>query len=102
MSQSNPDVLVIDSIDAFASLMASWHHNRVSQLQMALDAPDDIEVQFSLAEGEPEITMNADHLAGFKAGLVLALNLFGKLPFDAIPDETPDSAGVEPEVPANE
>lgn len=100
MSQSNPDVIMIESVDDFASLIATWHHNRVSQLHMALNAPDDVEIQFSLAEGEPEVTMNADNLAGFKAGLALALNLFGKLPFDAIPEETTEV--VAPEVPADE
>lgn len=100
MSQSNPDVLMVETVDDFASLIAAWHHNRISQLQMAISAPDDVEIQFSLAEGEPEVTMNADNLAGFRAGLALALNLFGKLPFDAIPVEPTEV--VEPEVPANE
>ena len=76
------DTVPINDINQFAGLVSHWHQNRVAQLRAVLETPDDVEIQVTSDQGEP-ITLDAHQRAGLQAGIYIALDLLGTLPFVA-------------------
>lgn len=86
---TQPETVVVNDIDHFIALLFAWHTNKVTLLQHLASVPEG--TQMMVGEDEP-ITLSGDVLAGFKAGLEMALMELGTLPFAAEVDEEPTAA----------
>lgn len=80
-TQEAPPVLIED-LDQFVSLLTGWHSNKVAMLEHLLEIPEGTEMQ---VDGGDSVALTGDILAGFKAGLNVALMELGKLPFESAP-----------------
>lgn len=86
------DTVPINDVNQFAGLVSHWHQNRVAQLRAVLETPDDVEIQVTSDQGEP-ITLDAHQRAGLQAGIYIALDLLGTLPFVAEMEPTSEETG---------
>lgn len=66
-------------VQQFITHTTRWHTHQIGQLQAVLSAPADSPIQ--LGTGDEAITLTGDQASGFRAGISLAVHLFGKLPF---------------------
>ena len=77
----NPgDTVEVDNIDHFVTILTGWHTNKVKLLQHMIDLPDGTEME---SDGGVKLMLSGDVLAGFQAGIALALMELGTLPFAA-------------------
>jgi hypothetical protein len=92
--ETSPEELVeITSIPQFAAMVAGWHANVCSQIDMGINVPDDVSIEVGIKEGEAPVELNPDMRLGFKAGLVMALSIIQDLPFQGIADSVEAPAG---------
>lgn len=85
--QNAPEpVVTIESVDQFAAYFIHWHSNRRAQLQQVLNAPDDMEILFKDGENGEETPLTAEDRRGFRAGITVAIDILGKLPFVVTPE----------------
>jgi hypothetical protein len=77
---SQPETVMIDTLDGFVRALHAWHHNKVQMLRHLQAIPDGTEV--SKDEGEA-FALTGDALKGFVMGLEVALEEMGELPFEA-------------------
>ena len=87
MTEPIPDTLVIDDLNQFVFILEGWHNEKVKVLKHMLEVPEGTVME---CDGQ-EVILAGDLLAGFKAGLDLALIELGKLPF-AYETDPPDAA----------
>jgi hypothetical protein len=73
-----PGTIEIEDLNQFVQMLAGWHSQKVNTLEHMLEMPEGIEMAVT---GEDPIVLTGDMLAGFKAGLELALMELGTLPF---------------------
>ena len=77
MTQSQ-ETIYVESLDDFVHMLVSWHSRKCAILKHMMDLPEGSSMQ--VGEGEP-VALTGDMLAGFKAGIQLALIELGTLPF---------------------
>nr|WP_240919550.1 host nuclease inhibitor protein [Pseudomonas otitidis] len=70
-----------------AEALITWHSSRVQKLQAVLDTPADTEVR--LGENDP-IVLTGEALRGFRAGIAVAKEWFGKFPLSISHDDGGD------------
>ena len=87
MTQENQDTLVIEDMNQFVQLLVAWHSEKVKVLEHMLQVPDGSVMETNGIKA----TLTGDLLAGFKAGIELALMELGTLPF-AYETEPPEAA----------
>lgn len=87
MPQENQDTLVIEDMNQFVQLLVAWHSEKVKVLEHMLQVPDGSVMETNGIKA----TLTGDLLAGFKAGIELALMELGTLPF-AYETEPPEAA----------
>lgn len=92
--------IVVDTVDAFASLMTRWHAGRMNDLHHMLKIPEGMTVTIKddkTGEDE-EFVLTGDLRKAFRIGVYSAIGLFEKLPFGTIMDDsdTPSEASNEP------
>ena len=87
MTQENQDTLVIEDMNQFVQILVAWHSEKVKVLEHMLQVPDGSVMETNGIEA----TLTGDMLAGFKAGIELALMELGTLPF-AYETEPPEAA----------
>lgn len=73
-----PETLEIQDLDQFVKLLVGWHTQQVKTLEHFLDMPEGVVMQ---VDGDEQIALTGDLLAGFKAGINMSLMQLGKLPF---------------------
>ena len=78
MQEPNTEIIDVESLDDFVHMLVSWHGHKHAILTHMLELPDGTSMQ--VGEDEP-VAMTGDMLAGFKAGIQLALMELGTLPF---------------------
>lgn len=83
---TSSDTLEITNLDHFVALLVDWHNNRVQRLEHMLEVPEGTEMQVD--DGESRL-LEGDLLAGFKAGITVALSEMGVLPFSYETEEVP-------------
>ena len=90
--ETKTDLIGVTDLDTFVALLAGWHGKKVETLKHMIDIPEGTEMTTISADGtQIGVVLTGDMLAGFKAGLELALIEMGELPFlaemeaDAIP-----------------
>ena len=89
MTQENQDTLVIEDMNQFVQILVAWHSEKVKVLEHMLQVPDG-----SIMETNGiKATLTGDLLAGFKAGIELALMELGTLPF-AYETDPPEAANA--------
>lgn len=64
----------------FTEQLQRWHASRVANLQLILDHPES-----TLKMGNVEINGDSDIAKGIRAGIRIALDQLGKLPFSVTP-----------------
>ena len=82
----------LDDVITMGNLVTGWHYDMLNQLHHKLQMPDNVGIDIPTgtvdAEGNDEvIDGNADHRAGFLAGINYALELLESFPIKGIPDE---------------
>ena len=87
MTQENQDTLVIEDMHQFVQLLVAWHSEKVKVLEHMLQVPDGSVMETNGIKA----TLTGDLLAGFKAGIELALMGLGTLPF-AYETDPPEAA----------
>ncbi len=80
MSDQPSDIVQMNDLDDFVQHLVAWHNNRVAQLNQLLNAPEEVEIRFSQDEGK-DLVLTGENRKGFMAGLVVAKDLLGTLPF---------------------
>ena len=78
MQEPNTETIDVESLDDFVHMLVSWYGHKLAILTHMLEMPDGTAMQ--VGENEP-VVMTGDMLAGFKAGIQLALMELGTLPF---------------------
>lgn len=94
MTEHTQDTVEMNDLDDFVRHLVGWHQNRMAQLNQMLDAPEEVEIRFE-TENTGEV-LTGEGRKGFMAGLVVAKDLLGDLPFTLSLEEP------EEEVAANE
>lgn len=69
----------MSTIRDLAEAVQTWHQDRTTQLQTIIDTPATTEIR--LDGGDSTTVLTGDKATGFRAGVAVALSLFGKLPF---------------------
>ena len=87
MTQENQDTLVIEDMNQFVQILVAWHSEKVKVLEHMLQVPDGSVMETNGTKA----TLTGDLLAGFKAGIELALMELGTLPF-AYETDPPEAA----------
>lgn len=87
MTQENQDTLVIEDMNQFVQILVAWHSEKVKVLEHMMEVPDGSVMETNGIKA----TLTGDLLAGFKAGIELALMELGTLPF-AYETEPPEAA----------
>lgn len=96
---TQPETVMIDSLDAFVRALTHWHTHKVQVLKHMQSIPEGSEVTRSTGSDSPEeqIKLSGDMLKGFILGLELALDELGELPFEAeISFTDPNAAITDP------
>lgn len=87
MTQENQDTLVIEDMNQFVQILVAWHSEKVKVLEHMLQVPDGSIMETNGIKAK----LTGDLLAGFKAGIELALMELGTLPF-AYETDPPEAA----------
>lgn len=89
--KANAETIEVDDLDGFVKLLTKWHANKIAVLNHMLLIPEGSD----MTSGDQTIKLEGDLMAGFKAGLEVALMELGTLPF-AFEEE-----GAEPAQPSD-
>lgn len=82
MTEPVHDTIPVNDVDQFARYVVQWHQNRMSQLEMALTAPPEVEILIADEQGkQEELALTPEQRKAFRAGLIVAKSLFKDLPF---------------------
>ena len=87
MTDPTHATLVIEDMHQFVQLLVAWHSEKVKVLEHMLQVPDGSVMETNGIKA----TLTGDLLAGFKAGIELALMELGTLPF-AYETDPPEAA----------
>ena len=82
-AQSPSGNIEVDNIHEFVHYLNSWHSSKVQELRHMIDMPEGITMVTEENGVEKSVLMEGVMLAGFKAGVELALMQLGTLPFSA-------------------
>lgn len=89
----NPgDTVEVDDLDHFVTLLIGWHTNKVKVLQHMATLPEGTEME---SEDGIKLMLSGDVLAGFQAGIGLALMELGTLPFAVEPETEPEAKSAD-------
>ena len=78
------EIIEIDDLDTFVTLLEDWHTQAVKELEHFKGIPEDTEIEVNDNAG---IILSGDIRAGFLAGLELALVKLGTLPYTSIEED---------------
>ena len=86
---------VIESVDELGHVVTNWHFTIVEDLHHKLRMPEDVGIDIPTGEFDADgkdivIDGNADHKAGFLAGLNYALERLDTFPIKGVPEDEPD------------
>ena len=84
----------ITSVDEMGHIVTNWHFNAVSDIHHKLRMPPDVGIDIPTgekdADGNEIVTDgNADHKAGFLAGLNYVLEILDTFPIKGVPEDEP-------------
>lgn len=87
----------IQSVDQMGHVVTNWHFSVVSDLHHKLRMPEDVGIDIPTGEFDKEgnevvIDGNADHKAGFLAGLHYALEQMDTFPIKGVPEDEPEAS----------
>lgn len=82
----------ISSVEEMGHVVTNWHFNVISDLHHKLRMPPDVGIDIPTGELDTEgkdivIDGNADHKAGFLAGLNYALERLDTFPIKGVPED---------------
>ncbi len=89
MTQETPTLIPVDDLDAFVHMLVAWHTEKSNVLIHMQDIPEGTEM---VVDGSKPFVLKGKFLAGFKAGLELALMELGTLPFVVETEDEPQPA----------
>lgn len=79
------DTVELNDLDDFVRHLMVWHSNRVDQLNQLMEVPEGVEIRFTV-DGE-EVVLAQENRKAFIAGMVVAKDLLGELPFTLMMEE---------------
>lgn len=93
----SPNAQKMEDVNTLGSIVTQWHYNMILQLHHKLRMPEDVGIDIPTGETDGDgkdivIDGNADHKAGFLAGINYALELLDTFPIKGVPvdaDEQP-------------
>ncbi len=74
-------------------LLQQWHAKKITQLNQIVDAPGDVEIILKGATGT-SVTLGDAEAAAYKAGVLLAVELFSPFPLKIEPSVDDDEEEV--------
>lgn len=83
-----PETIEIYDLGQFVKYLTAWHSHKVKILEHMLSIPEDSEMVVDGGSAS-SVIMTGDMLAGFKAGVELALIELGTMPFGYELEDTP-------------
>ena len=86
------ETVELNDLDGFVRHLVLWHTNRVQQLDQLMDVPEGVEIRFTV-DGE-EVVLAQENRKAFIAGMVVAKDLLGELPFTLMMEEDTAEAQV--------
>ena len=89
------DADLITDVDQVCHVVTNWHFTIVEDLHHKLRMPEDVGIDIPTGEFDADgkdivIDGNADHKAGFLAGLNYALERLDTFPIKGVPEDEPD------------
>lgn len=86
------EAIKITDVQEMGNAVTRWHFNVIQQLHHILQMPDDVGIDIPTgtvdADGKDEvIDGNADHRAGFLAGVNLCLEYLDTFPIKGVPED---------------
>lgn len=85
------ELVTINSMNAFAALVATWHRSKMEKLQHLLTVPDGTTFEI----GDEKLVLETEALKGFKFGVELSIMQLGELPFVVEYEDVPVEPPVE-------
>lgn len=70
---------LISNVQDLAALLSNWHQAKVDMLNHMMNIPEGTEMQ---VDGEDPLILTGSALAGFKAGLTVAMSELGEFPLE--------------------
>jgi uncharacterized protein involved in propanediol utilization len=92
----------LETADQVVFHMLGWHQNRMGQLLHAMNVPPEIPVEVTDHDTGEIITLNAEQMVGFRAGISIAVSLFQQFPIqmtEAEEEPAPEDQGAADEQP---
>lgn len=85
-----PETIEVYDLGQFIKYLTAWHSHKVEILKHMINIPEGSEMVVD-EESASSVIMTGDMLAGFKAGIELALIELGTMPFgyELEPEEIP-------------
>jgi hypothetical protein len=85
--QSTPELEIapMQNMDQFAFLMSSWFEDNHKQAQHFMTVPDGQSLTIKLDKDKEaeELILTGDTMKGFKAGMIVMMSIFDRLPFES-------------------
>lgn len=91
MTEHTQDTVEMNDLDDFVRHLVAWHQNRMAQLNQMLGAPDEVEIRFE--SENTGVVLTGEGRKGLMAGLVVAKDLLGELPFTLSVEEPEEEEG---------
>jgi len=80
-ADARSDIIQVDSIHQFVHHLNGWHSTRVAEMRHMITMPEGVSMVIEEDGVQKTVLMEGAMLAGFKAGVELALMRLGTLPF---------------------
>jgi hypothetical protein len=91
-----------DKLKEFADYMTSWYESRAKALDDVIEATGNGKpLKIGDNKGGEEVTLEGDKLSGFRAGMLIARQLLGSVPF-TLEDNSSDDLGLDDDEPEEE
>jgi hypothetical protein len=87
-----PNAVKLDDVQQMGHLVTAWHFNMVQKLHHQLQMPDNVGIDIPTGEVDADgkdicIDGNADHKAGFLAGINWVLEVMDTFPIKGVPED---------------
>lgn len=82
----------LDDVKVMGAIVTEWHFNMIQKLHHQLQMPDDVGIDIPTGEIDADgkdivIDGNADHKAGFLAGINYVLEIMDEFPIKGVPED---------------
>ena len=88
----SPEATKITDVQMMGNIVTHWHFNMIQKLHHQLQMPDNVGIDIPTGEFDEDgndivIDGNADHKAGFLAGINYVLEIMDTFPIKGVPED---------------